>query len=70
MKPLGLFFEGAAGALIIAVSIVTPFLRRRRLTWGARPEEPAAALPGDDTVPEPKWHYTNAVTLRGTPDQV
>ena len=55
--------EGIAGAGVIKASLLTPFLRGWRATWGATPEELAEKLPGDEFIPHPKWQYTNAISV-------
>jgi hypothetical protein len=55
--------EGLVGATIIGISLLTPFLRSRRVKWGATDAEVHRSLPGDDLVPHPRWQYTNAVTI-------
>lgn len=47
--------ESLAGAFRMKLAILTPFLRRRRTTWGTTPEELQRAWPGDDLVPAPSW---------------
>jgi len=55
--------EGLVGASIMALSLITPFLNRRRRYWGATDAEIQRTLPGDDLIPHPKWQYTNAITI-------
>ncbi|UCB42420.1 MAG: hypothetical protein JSV77_08120 [Dehalococcoidales bacterium] len=55
--------EGLAGASIMAISLVTPFLNRRRRYWGATDAEIQRALPGDDLVPDLKGEYVHAITI-------
>jgi hypothetical protein len=55
--------ENIGGAFQILWSLLTPFLRRRRVRWGASPAEWAAAWPGDDLVPAPRWQALHAVTV-------
>ena len=55
--------EGLCGASVIVGSLLTPFLRNWRLKWGATDADIEGFLPGDDLVPHPKWHYTNAITI-------
>ena len=55
--------EGMGGALVIAGSLLTPFLRNQRVKWGAATDEINGTLPGDDLIPHPKWQYTNAITV-------
>jgi hypothetical protein len=62
--------EGIAGAFLIAASLLTPFLRRWRTTWGATDEEVTRDLPGDGLVPQPRWGWTHAVTIRAATSEV
>ena len=55
--------EGLIGAAVIAAALLTPFLRSQRVRWGATDAEVQRTLSGDDLVPYPKWHYTNAITI-------
>ena len=64
------FFEGIQGAVLMALMIITPFLRSWRTRWGATPEEVDAQLPGDECVPNPKWIYTRAITINAPADRV
>lgn len=57
-------FENAWGAGRILFALATPFLRRRRLRWGACDEELRQTFPGDELVPEPRWQYLHGVTVR------
>jgi hypothetical protein len=50
--------------------VVTPLLRRRHRTWGATPEEVAAAMPGDDLLPRAQYRATRAITVRAVPEDV
>jgi hypothetical protein len=63
-------FENVGGAGRILFALATPFLRRRRLRWGARDEELQQAFPGDELVPEPRWQYLHGVTVRAPPAMV
>lgn len=62
--------DGMLGAFLIAVALLTPFLRRWRTRWGADEEEVKRVLPGDDLVPRPKWGWTHAVTIHAAPAEV
>jgi hypothetical protein len=57
------FPESIEGAALIAFHLLTPFLRSYRAVWGASADELRWTLPGDDLVPQPKWHYTRAITI-------
>lgn len=58
------FVEGIGGACIIAFSLVTPFLRPWRTKWGSTEAELGQKLPGDELIPEPRWQYNNAITVK------
>jgi hypothetical protein len=62
-KQWSLVGEGLTGAVVIFGSLLSPFLRHYRITWGATETEIERTLPGDDIVPHPKWQYTNAITI-------
>jgi hypothetical protein len=55
--------EGLGGAVAIGFALLTPFLRSRRVKWGATDAEVQRSLPGDDLITHPKWQYTNAITI-------
>jgi hypothetical protein len=57
---------------VTATALVAAVLagRRRQLRWGARREELAARLPGDDIVPDPDLVATRAITVRASPADV
>jgi len=56
--------QGLGGAFLIAIAIMTPVLRSWRTRWGATEKEIDGSLPGDDIITEPKWQYTQAITIR------
>jgi hypothetical protein len=58
--------EGIAGAAILAFAFLTPFLRSRRIKWGATDAEVHQSLPGDDLVPHSKGGYTHASNIRAS----
>ncbi len=47
----------------IAGHVLAPWRRDRRITWGARSDELAAALPGDGLIVDPTWGYTHAISI-------
>ena len=51
---------------VIAVALLTPFLRSRYRKWGATDADVTRSLPGDDLVPHPKGGYTHAITIRAS----
>ena len=55
--------EGIAGAFLMAIALTTPFLRSWRTKWGATDKEVNSSLPGDDIITNPKWQYTQAITV-------
>ena len=54
-------FEGTA--LFLWNLIATPFIGRRRRSWGTVGSEATDPLPGDELVPHPKWSYTLGITI-------
>jgi hypothetical protein len=67
---MSLLDGGIAGALGIALDLVTPFLRGVRSHWGMDVATAARALPGDDLVPEPQWSWTHGVEIDAPPAEV
>lgn len=63
-------WEALWGAIAFVGALVTPFLRRRRLRWGATDAEIEALHPGDALVPAPMWSATHAIDIAATPRQV
>jgi len=62
--------EGIGGALLIGLNLILwPLLRSWRLGWGATNEELKQSLVGDELVPQPKWSYTQAITIRASAGQ-
>jgi hypothetical protein len=57
----------AAGLAPLAYPL---FLRRRCLTWGARPDEVAMKLPGDELLPDAGLVSTRAITIGAPPDAI
>lgn len=62
--------EGIAGAAMIAVALLTPFLQSRRSKWGATDAEVHRSLSGDDLVPHLKGEYTHAITIHAPATEV
>jgi hypothetical protein len=50
--------------------LIAPLRRRRHRTWGARPEEVAAAMPGDALFPRAQYRSTRAITISVPPEEV
>jgi hypothetical protein len=61
---------GLAGAGLIGLSLATPFLRRRRASWGAGPELAARSFPGDELIGDADWGWTHAVEVAAPADAV
>jgi hypothetical protein len=55
--------ENVGGAARIAWALATPFLRGRRVRWGATDDELRRAFPGDALVPRPRWQFLHAITV-------
>lgn len=62
--------EGVIGAFLIAIALLTPFLRPWRNKWGATDVEATRHLPGDDLVPGATTYTTRAITIYASADQV
>jgi hypothetical protein len=65
--------QAAIGAAVVGGSAslaYTLFLRRRCLTWGARPEEVARKLPGDELLADAGVVSTRAITIDAPPAAV
>jgi hypothetical protein len=54
----------------VPLFLVTPLLRPWHRTWGATPQEVAAAMPGDDLLPRAQYRCTRAITVKATPGEV
>jgi hypothetical protein len=66
-RPLAIGAGLAAGLATLAYPL---FLRRRCLTWGARPDEVAMKLPGDELLPDAGLVSTRAITIDAPPDAI
>lgn len=55
--------DGVGGAALIALALLTPFLRGARTHWGLSPEMAARSLPGDALVDEPRWGWTHGIEI-------
>jgi len=62
--------SGLAGAGIIAAALLTPFLRPRRLSWGADTATAHRSFPGDDLVAQPRWAWTHAVEIHAPAEAI
>ena len=56
--------------MLIAIALVTPFLRPWYRKWGATDAEVDRSLPGDDLVAYPKGDYTHAITIRASAAEI
>lgn len=50
--------------------LTAPLFRRSHRTWGATPDEVAAAFAGDDLIREPAYSITRAITIDSPPESV
>lgn len=57
-------------AVMPAMLLLSPPLRRRFNRWGATDKECLAPMPGDELVPEPRLESTRAVTIAALPEAV
>jgi hypothetical protein len=64
------FTESLVGFFEIGWGILTPYLRSRRLRWGALEDERGNSYPGDPLVPAPKWMANHAISIDASPEQV
>jgi hypothetical protein len=64
----GVFGAGAAATIGPAVYLL--FFRRWCLTWGARDDEVAAKLPGDELLPGAGLVTTRAITVDAPPESI
>jgi hypothetical protein len=60
----------AGAAALLAPVAYLRFYRHRVLTWGARDDEAAAKLPGDELLPKASLVTTRAVTVAAAPEQI
>ncbi len=58
------------GAQIAMAVLTSPVSRLWYNRWGATSAEVAAAMPGDELVPRPKWSSTRAITIGAPPQDV
>jgi len=59
-----------AGGVLAGLGAYPLFFRRRCLTWGARPDEVARKLPGDELLADAGVVSTRAITIDATPAAV
>jgi hypothetical protein len=63
--------HSAAQVLVASPRFLTaPLYRHWHLRWGATDAEVAAAMPGDELVPEPSFSATRAITIQAPPELV
>lgn len=62
--------DGARGAGVITLALLTSFLRGPRSHWGLTGPEAAEARLGDERIPEPRWSWTHAVDIDAPPSEV
>jgi hypothetical protein len=63
--------QGAAQVLVASPWFLTaPLSRHWHLRWGATDAEVAAAMPGDELVPNPSFSATRAITIQAPPELV
>ena len=55
------------GAALSRLGTCPLLLRRRCLTWGARPDEVSRKLPGDELLPPPRLVATRAIRINTLP---
>lgn len=61
---------GVAGAAIMTLAWLTPFLRPLRNHWGLSEQEASSPRPGDECVPEPRWSWTHALDVDATAEEI
>jgi hypothetical protein len=61
---------GVAGAAIMTLAWLTPFLRPLRNHWGLTAEEASSPRPGDDCVPQPRWSWTHALDVDASAEEI
>jgi hypothetical protein len=55
--------QGLAGATLMTLALMTPFLRGAREHWGLRASDARRVYAGDDLIPAPRWLWTHAVEI-------
>lgn len=59
-------FVLVAVILVLAFAVILPWMHR----WGATDAEIAGSYPGDDILQQPMVNWTQAITIKATPEQV
>jgi hypothetical protein len=70
MRPSRALAIGAVSAGGLAPLMYMSSLRRWCLTWGARPDEVARTLPGDELLPIASLVTTRAITIGAPPEAI
>lgn len=60
----------AEAAAMIGGHVLAPWRSPWRRSWGARPDELTAVLPGDELIADPTWSYTHAIQVAAPPEAV
>jgi hypothetical protein len=69
--PIGDLARGTADVLVALPRFLTaPPYRHWHLRWGATDAEVAAAMPGDEIVPDASFTATRAITIAALPEEV
>lgn len=69
MRRAGVVLPGVVG--LAAVTLVCAYVWRPwQLHWGATAEEVSRPMPGDDSVPRPRFDAARAVTIEAAPEHV
>lgn len=61
------------GSALVAAAAAAAYpvpVRRWYLTWGARPDEVAREMPGDDLLPDPDMLSTRAISIATPPEAI
>jgi hypothetical protein len=70
VTPADLLREVGPVIVDLPLFLIAPLRRRRHRTWGATPDEVAAAMPGDDLLPQAQYRTTRAITISAPPEEV
>ncbi len=62
--------ETLQGSVETGSALVTPFLRSRRLRWGATDAEVARSYPGDELLLDAQWSATHAISISAPPPRI
>jgi len=64
------FGDNIGGVALIAAALISPYLRSWRNRWGVTPDELTQTWSGDELIPEPKWQWTHAITIKAFTTEV